>query len=774
MASGMILERRSSHISVYHAYPGEGKKQDDVLVIKRRPPLSPSDDVIQSVDCAVSKGTSSTEPILEHCQIYGILGIFSLTKEACVVAITDFDIVSSGIGEMSIYRVTEVKSFLVPGAAAKGPPVPSSRDKLYLRMIDDVVATKSLFFAENYDITHTLQRQAALELVGKGKLGASASPPSAACNLNSTKAKDLDDDAKSAANPVLPLDLERTSVFGGKDRALTWNRCDVRFAWNRHLVQPLLAAAAQEFAVCVVNGFIEHKQNVPVVLEGGKRLSLDLLLFSRRSCRRQGTRFNVRGIEDSGDVANFVETEQIVMQDNGTVSSFVQLRGSVPIVWSQPPTMKYTPKIHVGATDAQNHSLFRKHFAEQFQNYGNLIGINLIDQKGDQLTLGRQYRKHADQLSDNRLSVVWFDFHKECAKMRWHNLAKLVSQVQSDVDSMDQFIAHIQKDTGMFSVTNWQSGVLRTNCVDNLDRTNVVQSLFARRAVTASISGAHVPDAKKGEDVMCSPYINFESIFKNLWGDNADALSFLYSGTGALKTDFTRTGKRSIQGALADGWNSVKRYVLNNMSDGRTQDAWDYFLGRFSPAVENGVPPANRSAAEASSKSEPYSPKSTRLTQIRLPPLEAEKRYKRELTPQRFLNGSILVFTILGTLLSSVTSSMLMHSTGDDGYPGFLSYSISLLWANPLTNSLLGSNPPPASYQSQWVREAFVGFTTAAVMFSGVAIWLARTGKPGLVSRLLVSRPHFIQHDLVKSQRGTAPSDKAERVPVNTTKGNVE
>ncbi len=38
----------------------------------------------------------------------------------------------------------------------------------------------------------------------------------------------------------------------------------------------------------------------------------------------------------------------------------------------------------------------------------------------------------------------------------------------------------------------------------------------------------------------------FASAYKNAWADNADHLSFLYSGTGALKTDYTRTGKRTV------------------------------------------------------------------------------------------------------------------------------------------------------------------------------------------------------------------------------------
>ena len=41
-------------------------------------------------------------------------------------------------------------------------------------------------------------------------------------------------------------------------------------------------------------------------------------------------------------------------------------------------------------------------------------------------------------------------------------------------------------------------------------------------------------------------------------------MSYLYTGTPALKTDFTRTGKRTHQGAINDGINAVTRYYINN------------------------------------------------------------------------------------------------------------------------------------------------------------------------------------------------------------------
>ena len=53
-------------------------------------------------------------------------------------------------------------------------------------------------------------------------------------------------------------------------------------------------------------------------------------------------------------------------------------------------------------------------------------------------------------------------------------------------------------------------------------------------------------------------------------------ISTAYSGTGALKTDFTRTGKRSNAGLLQDGVNSLMRYMKNNYFDGPRQVRLQY------------------------------------------------------------------------------------------------------------------------------------------------------------------------------------------------------
>ena len=73
-----------------------------------------------------------------------------------------------------------------------------------------------------------------------------------------------------------------------------------------------------------------------------------------------------------------------------------------------------------------------------------------------------------------------------------------------------------------------------------------------------------------------------------VWADHADIISIQYSGTGALKTDFTRTGKRTVMGAVRDGIYSATRYYKNNLTDGFRQDSIDLFLGNYRVDVNEG------------------------------------------------------------------------------------------------------------------------------------------------------------------------------------------
>lgn len=177
--------------------------------------------------------------------------------------------------------------------------------------------------------------------------------------------------------------------------------------------------------------------------------------------------------------------------------------------------------------------------------------------------------------------------------MKYENISKLVELVRDDVESMSYFCARVSSSPSAggrrlgrveWDVSKRQSGSIRTNCIDCLDRTNVVQSVFARRILDAQL--LELTGYRAGVD----KHDALDTMFRNVWANNADAMSLQYSGTGALKTDYTRTGKRSLRGACMDGVNSVTRYYLNNFRDGRNQDAVDLFLGVYRPSVHSPSP----------------------------------------------------------------------------------------------------------------------------------------------------------------------------------------
>jgi hypothetical protein len=74
-------------------------------------------------------------------------------------------------------------------------------------------------------------------------------------------------------------------------------------------------------------------------------------------------------------------------------------------------------------------------------------------------------------------------------------------------------------------------------------------------------------------------------------------MSIQYAGTGALKSDFTRLGKRTTYGLVRDGVNSLQRYIYNNFYDGFRQDSIDLFLGNYQNEIKEEVDLVKSAAA---------------------------------------------------------------------------------------------------------------------------------------------------------------------------------
>ena len=312
--------------------------------------------------------------------------------------------------------------------------------------------------------------------------------------------------------------------------------------------------------------------------EGGESKNFLLTLISRRSVKRAGLRYLRRGVDEEGNVANSVETEQILSpidwdtNPESKIYSFVQCRGSIPLFFSQSPYSLKPVPVFYGSEDT-NASAFRLHFQLLAARYGNVQVASLVEKKGPKSMIGELYEKHVQMLNEEggidgqgaNLDFDWFDFHGVCKGMHFEKVGLLFDSIGSRLKSFGWTVAQNEQIIGV------QTGVLRTNCMDCLDRTNVVQSACGRNMLEAQLEeeGVHL-------DLQNDPRTSW---FNSVWADNGDAISRQYAGTAALKGDFTRTRKRNIGGALTDLGLTLSRFYNNIVNDYFAQAVIDYVLG---------------------------------------------------------------------------------------------------------------------------------------------------------------------------------------------------
>uniref|UniRef100_A0A671Y255 Inositol polyphosphate-5-phosphatase F n=1 Tax=Sparus aurata TaxID=8175 RepID=A0A671Y255_SPAAU len=288
-------------------------------------------------------------------------------------------------------------------------------------------------------------------------------------------------------------------------------------------------------------------------------------LISRRSRHRAGMRYKRRGVDTDGRVANYVETEQLIHVHSHTLS-FVQTRGSVPVFWSQ-AGYRYNPRPRLEKGEKETMSYFAAHFEEQLKLYNTQVIINLVDQGGREKIIGDAYLKQVLLYNNPKLTYVSFDFHEHCRGMKFENVQILTDAISDIITDMKW--AWVDQA----GVICKQEGIFRVNCMDCLDRTNVVQAAVARVVMEQQLKKLGVMPPEQPLPVKCY------RIYQIMWANNGDTISRQYAGTAALKGDFTRTGERKLAGVMKDGVNSANRYYLNRFRDAYRQAVIDLMMG---------------------------------------------------------------------------------------------------------------------------------------------------------------------------------------------------
>ncbi|CAK5264927.1 unnamed protein product [Mycena citricolor] len=446
-------------------------------------------------------------------------------------------------------------------------PAPSTAEERHSELEDKIVkevvrefSKGGMYFAYTFDLTRSLQQKQELVARSQKKNALLADLDALDSAGPADSSSDGTVDALVEPHPTLPL----------------WRRVDRQFWWNEWMSKPFVDAGVHPFVLPVMQGYFQSSTfNVPS--ESEEVTPADYTIISRRSRDRAGLRYQRRGIDDDAHVANFVETETILRlerEGSPNIFSYVQLRGSIPLFWTQTGlALKPPPVLATDRTHAQNLDAIRRHFLRTIPRYGPHTVVNLAEQHGKEGQVTGAYRDYMAELAEKDAVYHEYDFHQETKGMKYENISQLIDTMERTFEQQGYLWI-----SGNYTMSS-QKGIYRVNCIDCLDRTNVVQSAFARHVMNNQLSAVALTHPSSDGRTEA------DNVFNDVWANNGDAISRAYAGTSALKGDFTRTGKRDLSGMLNDGVNSLARMYTSTFSDWFSQAVIDFTLGNRTISV---------------------------------------------------------------------------------------------------------------------------------------------------------------------------------------------
>ncbi|CAN1293783.1 Phosphatidylinositol-3-phosphatase SAC1 [Linum perenne] len=536
-------------------------------------PVVYSPQEIKSLLQRISEGNRSTGGLTFVAKVYGIAGCIKFLESYYLILVTRRRQIGCICGH-AVYGIDETQFIAVPHVSIQTDAAHSKTELRYKKLLSSVDLTKDFFFSYTYPVMQCLQK-----------------------NISST------------SEVKMPYD-------------------DI-FVWNEYLTRPIRMRCGNTiWTIALVHG--NFKQTRLSIF--GRDFSVSLI--SRRSRHFAGTRYLKRGLNDWGRVANDVETEQIVIDEEagsckGKMSSVVQMRGSIPLFWSQEASIqRYDP----------TYEATKLHFEDLMMRYGNpIIVLNLIktvEKRPREMMLRREFANAVGYLNtilpeENHLKFIHWDFHKFAKRSKSANVLAVLGavarealdltgfyysgktndlavnfcrdaslrdirsgsgelvRVGSSNDRLNSILGrdrenghpHDKEDNSSSNRPRFQSGVLRTNCIDCLDRTNVAQYAYGLVALGRQLHAMNLTDVPKVD-----PDSSIAAALMDMYQSMGDALAHQYGGSAAHNTVFTeRQGKWKATTQSREFIKSIKRYYSNAYTDGEKQDAINLFLGYFRP-----------------------------------------------------------------------------------------------------------------------------------------------------------------------------------------------
>ncbi|AQK78122.1 Phosphoinositide phosphatase SAC1 [Zea mays] len=509
---------------------------------------------VKSLLQRIDEGNRSTGGLAFVTKAYGIAGCIKFLESYYLILVTKRRQIGCICGH-AIYCIDESQMITIPHSSVQTDVATSKNELRYKKLLASVDLTKDFFYSYTYPIMQSLQQS-----------------------------------VTSAGMKEMPYEN--------------------LFVWNTFLTEPVRSRCHNTlWTVALVHG---HFKQVKLSIFGRE---INVVLSSRRSRHFAGTRYLKRGVNDHGKVANDVETEQIVFEEEagswkGRMSAVVQMRGSIPLFWSQEASrLSPKPDIFVQRYDP-TYEATKLHFDDLARRYGHpIIILNLIktvEKRPREMMLRREYCRAVEYLNQNvpeekKLRFIHWDFHK-FAKSKSANVLGVLGKVAGEALDLTGFYysgkpkvqkkrliqlsrtstardgsldirassgdlsrlrdgsldirassgdlsrlssnAEALSSTGFQDMRNqankqeflgdtpcYQTGVLRTNCIDCLDRTNVAQYAYGLAALGRQLHAMGLTDVLK-----IHPDSSIASALMEMYQSMGDALAHQYGGSAAHNT----------------------------------------------------------------------------------------------------------------------------------------------------------------------------------------------------------------------------------------------
>ncbi|EDO07223.1 uncharacterized protein BBOV_IV008690 [Babesia bovis T2Bo] len=485
------------------------------------------------------------------CECYGVFGVVQFLQGAYLVVITGADLCGCINYEHDVYTIRSKK--LVP--LFNGSESTNRLEQYYCNMFMQFDVSTNFYFSYSYNLCNNLQSNYAY--------------------LSCSKA----DSPWLHMDPGVVTQKFRYNYIHAEKFGLIFTK-ELEYLCLR-VIHGYYGQTTINLSGRLINGYV----------------------IARRSRFYAGTRYRKRGITASGHVANDVETEQILedKECTGSIYSFVQVRGSTPVFWAQEitkTTVKKPPLTYPQCDPA--YTAQRKHVSELVALYGvPLIMLNLLsdDKESDEGLLSSKYKSVIDELNRELPEMVRILYlHKDIrGALETGNVSQMISEL----------IEHVYKEVGQFhlrydSIHSVQSGVLRTSCLDCLDRTSVVTmqlGLHVFQTQLASI-GVQIHNgerqdtslALRNEEIDLTPsndVFHFNQsleplleLFKAMFESMGDALAMQYAGSRAIRKYQGVTGALSRSLQLIT---TLRRRYSSHFTDADRQNLSNLFLGVLNP-----------------------------------------------------------------------------------------------------------------------------------------------------------------------------------------------